>query len=362
MIASLRHWLKQLPYEDELQRRQAGLLQGVALTIGGAAVIGMGIGIATTATYATFVVAAASYATLIATSGSALWLLRRGSFRAAGHVAIAGLMLAIAITMVAVGMQAAEATLLSLTLPITLAGMVMSRRSMWAACITAIAMVALNVLGTIYWPQWIAFVSMPEQTPIARVASFALIVVVLSVFLDRFGSALHESLTRARVREQELESLRASLEQMVTERTASLQRTIDELSATRDTVRALSVPALPILPGVLVLPLIGALDTRRATEMSETVLAAVVQLRAKVVIFDITGVPLIDTQVVQALLQTAAAVRLLGAEPWMVGIRADVAHTIVALGVDLQTFRTSANLEEAVSALIGRQAQAVGEG
>lgn len=362
MIASVRYWLNQLPYEDELQRRQAGLLQGVALTIGGASVIGIAISIATIVTYTAFAVSAASYATLFTTSGIALWLLRRGSFRAAGHVAISGLMLAIATTMVAVGMQAAEMILLTLTVPIALAGMVMGRRSLWAACIGAVAMVALTVLGTIYWPQWIGFVGVPEQPPIARVASFALIVVVLSMFLDRFGNALHESLARARAREQELESLRASLEQMVTERTASLQQTIDELSVTRDTVRALSAPALPILPGVLVLPLIGAIDTRRATEMSETVLAAVVQRRAQVVIFDITGVPLIDTQVVQALLETAAAVRLLGAEPWMVGIRADVAQAIVALGVDLQTFRTSANLEEAITALIGGQARTVGRG
>ncbi|MCS6939544.1 MAG: STAS domain-containing protein, partial [Roseiflexus sp.] len=149
-----------------------------------------------------------------------------------------------------------------------------------------------------------------------------------------------------------LEALRDTLEQMVAERTASLQQTIEELRTSQETVRALSAPALPVLPGVLVLPLIGAFDTRRMEDLNRVALHAVDQHRAKVVIFDVTGVPLLDTSTTQALLQTAAAVRLLGAESWLVGLRAEVAQTVVMLGVDLRAFRTFAILEDALSILV----------
>ncbi len=139
---------------------------------------------------------------------------------------------------------------------------------------------------------------------------------------------------------------------MVAERTASLQQTIAELRASQETVRALSAPALPVLPGVLVLPLIGAFDTRRMEDLTRVALQAVDQRRAKVVIFDVTGVPLLDTSTTQALLQTAAAVRLLGAESWLVGLRAEVAQTIAMLRVDLRAFRTFASLEDALSILV----------
>jgi len=174
------------------------------------------------------------------------------------------------------------------------------------------------------------------------------------LILDRFGGVLQEALRRAHEREHELETLRGALEQAVAERTASLQRTIDDLSKARDTVRALSAPALPVLPGVLVLPLIGVFDTRRIAELNDTALHAVNQHRAKVVIFDVTGIALLDTATAQALLQTAAAVRLLGAESWLVGLRAEIAQAIVGLEVNLQAFRTYATLENAIGVLVGQ--------
>lgn len=136
------------------------------------------------------------------------------------------------------------------------------------------------------------------------------------------------------------------------ERTASLQQTIEELRKSQETVRALSAPALPVLPGVLVLPLIGAFDRRRVEDLNTVALHAVDQRRAKVVIFDVTGIALLDTSTTQALLQTAAAVRLLGAESWLVGLRAEVAQTIVTLGVDLRAFRAFASLEDALGVLV----------
>lgn len=117
----------------------------------------------------------------------------------------------------------------------------------------------------------------------------------------------------------------------------------------------LSTPILRIGAGALVLPLVGSLDSFRAARVVEALLQAVDEQRAELVILDITGVPLVDTQVANALLQTARAVRLLGARIVLTGIRPDVAQTIVALGVDLGDIITRADLQEGVRyALRGR--------
>jgi anti-anti-sigma factor len=138
----------------------------------------------------------------------------------------------------------------------------------------------------------------------------------------------------------------------VAARTAELRASVDQLQASQTTIRELGSPVLPVLPGVLVAPLIGAIDTARAADLSAAVLAAVDRVRARSVILDITGVPVVDTHVARALLQVAQAVRLLGAEAVLVGVSAEVAQTLVTLGVDLGAIHVHANLQEAVGALI----------
>ena len=115
----------------------------------------------------------------------------------------------------------------------------------------------------------------------------------------------------------------------------------------------LSTPILRIAPGAIVLPLVGSLDSFRAGRIVEALLASVAEQRAELVILDITGVPLVDTQVANALLQAARAVQLLGARTVLTGIRPDVAQTIVALGVDLSGIVTRADREGGVSYALG---------
>jgi rsbT co-antagonist protein RsbR len=107
---------------------------------------------------------------------------------------------------------------------------------------------------------------------------------------------------------------------------------------------------LPVLPGVLIAPLVGAIDESRAAVFVANVLRAVERERAQQVIFDVTGVPLIDTQVARMILQAADAVRLLGAQVILVGIRPEVAQTVVGLGVALD-MKTFADLQQAIHAL-----------
>jgi anti-anti-sigma factor len=130
---------------------------------------------------------------------------------------------------------------------------------------------------------------------------------------------------------------------------AEVQQSQEEQSHLLTAIRQISTPVVPVMQGVLVVPLVGVIDSARAQGIIETLLAAIERERARVVILDITGVPMVDTAVAQALLQAAQATRLLGAEPVLVGITPPVAETIVSLGVDLAGLRTRADLQGGVA-------------
>jgi rsbT co-antagonist protein RsbR len=111
----------------------------------------------------------------------------------------------------------------------------------------------------------------------------------------------------------------------------------------------LSTPVIPFSDEVLVMPLIGTIDTRRAQQALETLLSSIATSRARVAILDITGVPVVDTQVANALLRAAQAVSLLGAQVVLTGIRPEVAQTIVGLGVSLQSVVTRSSLQSGIA-------------
>jgi anti-anti-sigma factor len=117
----------------------------------------------------------------------------------------------------------------------------------------------------------------------------------------------------------------------------------------------LSTPLLRISERVVVLPLIGSLDTARASLMVDSLLHAVEDQRVEVAILDITGVPVVDTQIANLLLQCARAVKLLGATMVLTGIRPDVAQTMVALGIDLEGVITRADLMGGIAYALRRR-------
>jgi anti-anti-sigma factor len=116
----------------------------------------------------------------------------------------------------------------------------------------------------------------------------------------------------------------------------------------------LSTPLIPITDRVLILPLIGELDTTRARQVLSTLLDGVARQRAASIIIDITGMPMVDTQVASALLQAAQAVQLLGAETIITGVRPEIAQTLVSLGVEMRGIRTFSTLQSAVKHAIRR--------
>ena len=113
-------------------------------------------------------------------------------------------------------------------------------------------------------------------------------------------------------------------------------------------IRELSTPVLQLRQGELILPIIGMIDTQRARQLTEALLRSIRANRAKVVVMDITGVPAVDSKVANHLLQTVQAARLMGAAVIVTGLSAEVAQTLVAIGVDLSKLNTLSDLQSGI--------------
>lgn len=128
---------------------------------------------------------------------------------------------------------------------------------------------------------------------------------------------------------------------------AALQEQV--IQAQQAALRELSTPLIPLADGVVAMPLIGSVDSARAQQVSEELLSGVAGNRATTAIIDITGVPVVDTQVAGAFLRAAQAVELLGARVILTGIRPEVAQTLVGIGVNLGNIVTRSTLQDGIA-------------
>ncbi|WP_437494216.1 PAS domain S-box protein [Sorangium sp. So ce1014] len=135
------------------------------------------------------------------------------------------------------------------------------------------------------------------------------------------------------------------------ERAALQEQMIDAQEAT---IRELSTPLIPLDAGILVMPLVGRLDRVRIEQLLERLLRGVVAQRAATVILDVTGVPVVDTEIADSLLRAAQAVKLLGAEVILTGVGPEVAQTMVGIGIDLREIVTLSSLQSGLHHALGR--------
>jgi anti-anti-sigma regulatory factor len=117
------------------------------------------------------------------------------------------------------------------------------------------------------------------------------------------------------------------------------------ISKHREAIFELSTPVLVVRPGLLVLPVIGVVDSARSQQLTEALLRAIRDHHARAVVIDITGLPHVDTEVANRLVQAAEAARLMGCTPIITGLSAAVAKALVTLGVNLAGLSTSADLQ-----------------
>ncbi|MCS6880996.1 MAG: STAS domain-containing protein [Oscillochloridaceae bacterium] len=250
-------------------------------------------------------------------------------------------------------------------LPILCASILLPPIHIWSTLVLAMAGVLLsfgllpaNLRDDRYWR--VAALSAPLLMAMSALVSF-----LGARMVKRSLTMAHAARAEADAANQALAASNVSLEARVAERTAALQQLADEqtalaaqLQASLETqkdlnrvIAALSMPVIPISDRVLVAPIIGNLDTERTQLLLATVLDEVEAARARVVVLDITGVAVVDTQVAAALLRVAGAVRLMGAETLLVGIRPEVAQALASLGVNLGELRTAATLQDGLRAI-----------
>lgn len=136
-----------------------------------------------------------------------------------------------------------------------------------------------------------------------------------------------------------------SSQQALQQSEANLRAVVQEQERLIATIREIGTPVLPIYNRVLVLPLVGHIESTRSAHLMDALLESIQHHQASVVIIDITGVSLVDTSVANSLIQSTQAAALLGAHCVLVGISAAVSRTIVHLGVDLTQVTTRRDLQ-----------------
>jgi ribose transport system substrate-binding protein len=147
------------------------------------------------------------------------------------------------------------------------------------------------------------------------------------------------------------------LQDLLESNVAQMRLQHEIIATQRRVIQELTTPIIPISDQILVLPLVGMIDSARARQIMESMLGAISKIQAAVLIIDITGVAVVDTSVAHYLLQAARAAQLLGALVMLVGISPEVAQTLVQLGIDLSSLPTYSSLQVGLEHARRRTAQ-----
>ena len=284
-----------------------------------------------------------------------------------GFVMLGGLLLVAGVILppllVLVFDRSQQLTMVYFALPIIVAGLVLRPVYVWLS----LGLVFVGLFGiSLSAPEMLAQSS--YQIALAN-STFLLISITVLVFAgswvtDSAMKRAREAQSAAEAAAQDLIAINAALDDRVAARTSELAAVLGEVERRaaeqeqlireneyqRVVIRELSVPVLPISATTLVMPLVGALDSARLADLQEQSLTAIEEHGARRLLLDITGVPVVDTQVAQGLIRVVEAARLLGAEVVLVGVRPEVAQAVVSLGVNLATMRSYSDLRSALVA------------
>lgn len=200
-----------------------------------------------------------------------------------------------------------------------------------------------------------------DELMLERIADILLVVAGVGSgdYLTRLKSDLPEDHPLSTLYEginQMIDSLRTEQE-----RSAAYQRELEDKLATiemqRAAIRELSTPIIEVWDGVLCLPVVGVLDSTRSAEMTEALLQAIVEKKARCAIIDITGIQVMDTGTADHFLRMARAVRLLGANCLLTGINPAIAQTIIHMGMDLSGVITHRTMRNALQRFVVESAE-----
>jgi anti-anti-sigma regulatory factor len=239
---------------------------------------------------------------------------------------------------------------ITLVVLIILMGMILDPRAAYVVAIGG---------GILYWilnglirSHLVTPLDVPEIIRLVVGGLFYLMIFLLVAFLSWLAtSGLKQALRESRQRADELQGAGQRQAQML----AELEERTAEQARLLALVEELSTPVIPIFEDTIALPLVGGIDSRRAQRITADLLEGISQRRAKIAIIDITGVPAVDTAVVNSLTQAVQAAELMGCQVVLTGIRPEIAHTLVILGVDLGEVVTLRNLQSGIEYAAARQ-------
>lgn len=163
----------------------------------------------------------------------------------------------------------------------------------------------------------------------------------LATIIPSINLLLDDLQTKERKRKKAEESLHNTI--------TELKQKVDTVKQQAHAIRELSTPAIEVWDGILVMPIIGVVDTARGQSIMDEMLSAIAEKKAKFVILDITGVDIVDTAVANHLVQVVRGGYMLGAKCVLTGINPAVAQSIVAIGADLRHVTTLRSLKEGLS-------------
>lgn len=135
-----------------------------------------------------------------------------------------------------------------------------------------------------------------------------------------------------------------------------LSQRIDQIEKQREAIETLSVPVIEVWSGVLCIPIVGVLDSRRAADITTALMETVVRNKARYAIIDLTGIEVMDTSSADHFLRMARSVTLLGAKCALSGIHPNIARTIIHMGLDLGGLKSFRSMREALRFCVAREA------
>jgi len=239
---------------------------------------------------------------------------------------------------------------ITLVVLIILMGMILDPRAAYAVAFGGgVLYVILNLLIR---RRLVIPLDIPETVVLIVGGLFYTMIFFLVAFLSWLATnGLKQALKESRQRANELQEASQRQVQML----AELEGRTSEQARLLALVEELSTPVIPIFEDTVALPLVGSIDSRRAQRINADLLEGISQRRAKIAIIDITGVPAVDTAVINSLMQAVRAAELMGCQVVLTGIRPEIAHTLVVLGVDLGEVVTLRNLQSGIEYAAARQ-------
>jgi len=291
-----------------------------------------------------------------AITGGAWWLAHKGYWQIGSYLPPLIFFLVGIERLVSSGLGTAG--VLAFPLAILLMAMLSEKRFHWLLMVLSIAVfvVTMQLREQGFLPPVVS----PEPDPITWIVAAGIILLLITASIDFFRGQLQLTLREVRAYSAELEDHKANLEQQVAERTAALEESMQEqerlsqqvMEAQREMIRELATPVIPVMDQVIIMPLIGSVDTMRAQDMMRAIMAGIKAHQAKIIILDITGVSVVDTGIVHYIDKIIQVARLKGAKVVVTGISNEVAESIVEMGIEWSHIDTYYDLQTGVQSVM----------